>query len=154
MGRTNLNVRQQRFVDGVVRGKTQTEAYVDAYGSDPDMARRSASKLMTKNVIAEEVAKKVARVAEKAEFTIAKNLQAIDRISNSAEESLDFSSALRGRELIGKHLRMFGDQQPTANTQVFVIVAPGQAQTAEQWAQTVEATPHLNPPEQPSDDAA
>lgn len=50
------------------------------------------------------------RVLHKLELTATKTLTDIDRLSSLAEISGEYTAALRGRELIGKHQRLFAEK--------------------------------------------
>ena len=64
-----LNARQELFVQGVVSGKSATQAYLDAGYAKNEGTDSCASILKGKPRIREEIAKRLAKIARKSEWT-------------------------------------------------------------------------------------
>jgi phage terminase small subunit len=174
-GRTKLNVRQQRFVDGIIAGKKATQAYRDAgYLSRGHAAEVGASELLRHPEVEAEVARRRQQVEKRVGINAAGVIERLERIADRCmqavpvwardagydqvddedgavgEYAFDAAGANRSLELIGKHLRMWGSDAPAPTTNVFVLVAPGQAASPEKWAELVEAqatSPNLPEPQ-------
>lgn len=60
--------------------------------------------------VAEAVKKAQARMVKKLELSAEKVLTDIARVAKKAEDSHEYSAALKGHELLGKHLKLFTDK--------------------------------------------
>ena len=58
MAKEKLNPRHEKFIQGILEGKTQTQAYVDA-GYSPKNARQHAHQLVTNSYIKAEIEKRI-----------------------------------------------------------------------------------------------
>lgn len=127
-----LTPKQEKFVLGVIEGKTQSDAYREAYKTDKmtdKTIHQEASKLMSNPNVSErynELMDKVRKSAEdKAIVTVEDVLQSIlkirevcmqpipvtDKVGNKVGETvLDTNGALKANEMLGKTLRMFTDK--------------------------------------------
>ena len=65
----SMNERQRRFADGILQGKTATQAYIDA-GYSANGAAQSAAKLLRNPKIAAYIAERQQRAAERAELSV------------------------------------------------------------------------------------
>jgi phage terminase small subunit len=63
MAESKLNPRHEKFIQGILEGKTQTQAYIDA-GYKPKNARHNASRLMTKDAIRGEIQRRLVEARE------------------------------------------------------------------------------------------
>jgi phage terminase small subunit len=77
------NARHEKFAQALAKGKSATEAYVDA-GYKP--SRPHASRLATNGNVVKRVAEIGTRIAEKAEWSAADRLAALKRISDASED--------------------------------------------------------------------
>jgi phage terminase small subunit len=104
-----LNDKQARFVAEYLVDSNATQAAIRA-GYSKKTARNQASDLLAKPDIKAAVAKGQAKVAAKLELSAEKILEDIDRISERAEQEGQYGAALKGRELLGKSLKLFVDK--------------------------------------------
>lgn len=73
-------------------------------------AKETAYKLLQKPHIKAAIAKALKEQEKRTLISADANLLAIDRLATKAETAGEFSSAIRARELIGKHHRSFSDK--------------------------------------------
>lgn len=78
------NAKHERFAQGLAKGKSQTQSYIDA-GYSENGADVSASRLLGNASISARVAELQERAAEKTVLTIAKATEDLLRIAKTAE---------------------------------------------------------------------
>jgi phage terminase small subunit len=104
-----LTAKQERFVaEYLVDGNASRSAL--AAGYNPRSAARSGSELLTKPLVRAALNAAKTRIAKKLELSAEKVLGDISRIAEKAEEAMEFHAALKGQELLGKHLKMFTEK--------------------------------------------
>lgn len=80
--------RHERFCTLVANGKTQTEAYMEAYGVEYDSARKNASKLITTNSdIQARIATITAQLQRKTVLTLARKRELLAEIAEGTRPS-------------------------------------------------------------------
>lgn len=106
----DLTPKQAAFVREYLVDLNATQAAIRA-GYSPNGARVQGCRLLAEPNIAAEIKAAQDKRARKTEITAEKVLADIERISVSAEAVEDFGAALKGKELLGKHLGMWVDRQ-------------------------------------------
>lgn len=101
--------REERFIDEYLIDLDRERAVVAA-GYNAKNARSQAYQLLKRPRIAAEVKRRGELIAGKLNLTAESVLRDIDRIATKAENAREFGAAMRGRELLGKHLKMFSDR--------------------------------------------
>lgn len=110
----NLNTRQLRFALGVIEGKTEEQAYVDA-GYKPRGARANASRLIANDSVSAFIESKRGQLEQETDVKAADVIRELARIGlatgrNSWERfsmELRMQDKLRALEMLGKHLGIF-----------------------------------------------
>lgn len=108
---TQLTPQQERFVTEYLIDLNATAAYKRAgYAAEGRSAENSASRLLAhvgvRKAIDEAMAERAARMRIDADQV----LKNIARLAAAAEAARDFGAALRGNEMIGRHLKLFTDK--------------------------------------------
>lgn len=106
---SELNPKQQRFVEEYLIDMNATQAAIRAGYSEKTAAVIGAENLIKPNIQAE-LSKRIKATSERLQITqddVIKELRAIADKAMSAEQ---FSAAVRCYELIGKHIGMFKTQ--------------------------------------------
>lgn len=106
---SGLTARQESFVREYLVDKNQTAAAMRA-GYAPKGAKFQGCQLMAKPLIRAAVEKALAEQAARTLMTADQVLLDIQRIGDKAETDREYTAALRSRELIGRHFRMFTDK--------------------------------------------
>lgn len=92
-----LNVRQQRFVDGILAGKNATEAYRQAgYAARGHVAEAAASRLLRHVEVASEIERRRAVVEKRVGITAESVLRRLDQVADrcmEAEPVMEFDHA-------------------------------------------------------------
>lgn len=83
---SGLSVRHARFVDLIIEGRSQTEAYVEC-GYSPVNAAANASRLVNSPKIKSEVHRRRQDAAARADFTIDQALRVLSDIATDPEAS-------------------------------------------------------------------
>ena len=104
-----LTDKQARFVAEYLVDSNATQAAIRA-GYSEKTAHSQGPRLLDNVEVKAALAAKQNRVLEKLELTAEKVLSDIDRIATAAESMADFGAALKGRELLGKHLKLFTEK--------------------------------------------
>ncbi|MGE0349824.1 terminase small subunit [Hydrogenophaga sp.] len=104
-----LTPKQQRFVQEYLVDLNATQAAVRA-GYSPKTAEQQGSRLLGNAKVAAAVAAGRKRLAAKLDLTAEKVLADIERIANKAERAKRYGDALKGKELLGKHLKLFTEK--------------------------------------------
>lgn len=105
-----MNARQTRFVQEYLIDLNATQAAIRA-GYSEKAARAIGSENLTKPDIAEAIAKAQEKAAARCEFTHDSIIKDIDEIGKEARGEGVYASALKSRELIGKHFGMWPNKQ-------------------------------------------
>jgi phage terminase small subunit len=79
-------------------------------GYSPKTAEVQGCRLLSKAKIADAVQKGIDKRSAKIGITAEKVLENIERIAQKAEEADEYSAALKGHELLGRHLKLFTDK--------------------------------------------
>lgn len=101
-----ITPKQESFAQAVVSGKSQSDAYRSAYKvsdkTKPESVNQAASRLMADINIASRVDELRKPVAEAAQITLASHLERLKSLSESAEESSQYSAAIAAEVARGK----------------------------------------------------
>lgn len=116
-----MNAKQQIFVAEYLKDRNATQAAIRA-GYKKRTAKQIGSKLLTRVDVSAAVAEKTNKRLQKLEVTAESVLNGIVETTNDAKLEGQLNVALKGYELLGKHLKLFGagDAQPV-NVNVSVI---------------------------------
>jgi phage terminase small subunit len=104
-----MTPKQQLFVREYLVDLNATQAAIRA-GYSAKTARSIGSELLTNPDIAAAVQAAADKRSAKAEITAQAVLQNIQRIATRAEADDDWQAALKGNELLGKHLKLFTEK--------------------------------------------
>lgn len=104
-----LSPRQERFVAEYLVDLNGTQAAIRA-GYSPAGAEAQANRLLRIAGVRSAVNAGKRKLAAKLELTAEKVLADIERISNKAEKSRQFNAAIRGKQLLGQHLKLFTEK--------------------------------------------
>lgn len=108
---TPLTPKQQLFVDEYLIDLNGTAAYKRAgYSGEGNVAESSASRLLSNAKVQHAVNAGKKERADRLRIDGDQVLRNIARITDMAERSKDFGAALRGNELVGRHLKLFTDK--------------------------------------------
>lgn len=106
-----LNRRQQKFVEEYLVDLNATAAYKRAgYAARGNAAEVNAARLLRHAQVSEAIEAGMAARSAQTGLTAEYVLSSIKRIAESAEAADDRAAALKGHELLGKHLRLFTDK--------------------------------------------
>ena len=108
-----LTPKQEKFCQCIATGMNQTEAYRAVYDvskQNPNSVNRNAHALNSNTKIVSRIKELAAPAIKEVGITVQGVLENIIRIGNKAEEAERYGEALKGQELLGKHLKMFTDQ--------------------------------------------
>jgi phage terminase small subunit len=104
-----LTAKQERFVAEYLIDSNATRSALAAGYSEHTAARLGSQLLATPKVKAALTAGR-RRLAAKLELTAERVLADIERISAKAERAKKYGEALKGKELLGKHLKLFTEK--------------------------------------------
>lgn len=104
-----LNPKQRCFVQEYLVDLNATQAAIRA-GYSGKTAEWIGPQLLGKTHVAEAIRAEMDQRARRTGITADKVLANIERIAEAAEAEKDFSAALKGNELLGKHLKLFTDK--------------------------------------------
>lgn len=106
--RVALNQRQRLFVQEYLVDLNATQAARRAGYTGTDHALEvTGSRLLRHPEVAPLIAKANEKRAAKLELSGTQVLEDLQRLATKAEENGELSAAIRARELLGKHLRLF-----------------------------------------------
>jgi phage terminase small subunit len=107
-----LNEKQKLFCRLLLKYKwDRIKAYTEAYPNcSEESARREASRLLTNVDIYEYMEVLGKEIANRDIITVQEVLEGIKEDIKDAKEVKQYSAALKGRELLGKYLKMFTDR--------------------------------------------
>lgn len=101
--------KQERFIaEYLVDGNATRAATVAGYSERT--AARIGSELLTKPLVKAALDASRKRIAAKLELTAEKVLADIVRVAEKAEQAKKYGEALKGYELLGKHLKLFTEK--------------------------------------------
>jgi phage terminase small subunit len=106
---SGMTAKQERFVAEYMVDGNATRAALAA-GYSERTATRIGSELLTMPKVRKALDEARARIAAKLELTAEKVLADIARIALKAEAAGEFTAALKGNELLGKHLKLFTEK--------------------------------------------
>lgn len=104
-----LTPKQERFVAEYLIDSNGKRA-AEAAGYSPRTAGRIASETLLNPKVKAALAAARKRIATKLDLTAEKVLADIERIANKAEKARRFGDALKGKEMLGKHLKLFTEK--------------------------------------------
>lgn len=106
---SGLSAKMERFVaEYLVDGNGKRSAI--AAGYSPRSAMRQASDMLQHPAVKKALTAGRRRIAKKLELSAEKVLGDIERIANAAEKAKKYGDALKGKELLGKHLKLFTEK--------------------------------------------
>lgn len=107
-----LSPREQLFVTEWLVDKNAKQAAIRA-GYSAKSAAKTGFVMMQKSRIMDAVRKALEDQQKRTLITADQVLRDIDRIAEKAEGAGEFTAALKGKELIGKHYKLFTDKVET-----------------------------------------
>ena len=116
-----LPPKQALFVREYLVDLNATQAAIRA-GYSAKTAEQQGPRLLGNVGVKAAVAKAQAARSQRLEVKADDVLRDIARIARLAEKSKEYSAALKGRELLGKHLGLFKADSSVANSEVTVVV--------------------------------
>lgn len=116
-----MNERQTRFVEAYLIDPNGKKAAIAA-GFSPKTAESQASRLLRNVKVKAALDKAIAARAERVEVKADDVLRDIDRIAKAAEGAGEYTAALKGRELLGKHLGLFTDKVEHSGEQALTVI--------------------------------
>ena len=109
------NAKHELFAQGIARGKTQDEAYVQAgYKRN----RRNASRLRTNEDVIQRIAELVAKAAEKFEVTLESLVREADAIQRDAHAAGQYSAASGALQAKAKLAGLWVEKSENTNRNV------------------------------------
>jgi len=103
-----MTPKQEAFVREYLIDLNATRAYIRAgYKVSEEVARRNGHRLLTNADVASAIEEAQAKRAEESSISAKYVLDSIQRVAETAERENKFSDAIRGFELLGKHLGIF-----------------------------------------------
>lgn len=106
---SGLTLKQERFVaEYLIDGNAKRSA--EAAGYSVKTAVRIGSELLAKPAVRAAIDAAQAELVAKLQLSAEQTLKDIARVARKAENAGEFSAALKGHELIGKHLKLFTEK--------------------------------------------
>lgn len=103
-----MSVKRETFRANLLKGMTQTAAYMDAYQvADEVYASKAASRLMRKEEMVEAIAAGQTKVAVRAEIDAATIIRRLTQIAIRATKDKQYAAATSAYKLIGQNIGMF-----------------------------------------------
>lgn len=107
-----MTPKQEAFVREYLIDLNATQAYIRAgYKVSEEVARRNGHRLLTNADVASAIEEAQAKRAEESNISAKYVLDSIQRVAETAERENKFSDAIRGFELLGKHLGIFVEKR-------------------------------------------
>lgn len=106
---SGLTMKQERFVAEYLIDCNATRA-AKAAGYAERSAYRTGADMLQLPKVKEAVEGAAAKLARRLDLSAERVLADIARVASMAEAAGEFSAALKGHELLGKHLRLFADK--------------------------------------------
>lgn len=97
-----LSPKHRAFVDGVIAGKSATDAYQQAYGCGRKTAEANSSRLLSTAKIAAAVEARMSKVAAKADLTLQSHLDTLNALREAASGAEQYSAAVTAEVSRGK----------------------------------------------------
>ena len=119
----SLTPKQARFVAEYLVDTNATQAAIRA-GYSSKTADVQGPRLLGNAGVREAIAAGTAKIATKLELSAESVLTDIVRIATSAENVGDLSVALKGRELLGRYLKLFTDRLEHSGAVSIGVVDP------------------------------
>lgn len=104
-----MNPKQERFVAEYLIDMNATQAAIRS-GYSAKTAEQQGPRLLGNAGVKAAIAAGRKRLSQKLNLTAESVLADIDRIGRKAEAANEFHPALKARELLGKHLKLFTDK--------------------------------------------
>jgi phage terminase small subunit len=101
--------REERFIAEYLVDGNGTRAAVAA-GYSEGNAKSQAYELLKRPHVLAEIKRRQRAIAKKLELSAEKVLTDIARVATKAERAKKYGDALKGHEMLGKHLRLFADK--------------------------------------------
>lgn len=101
--------KEERFIAEYLVDGNGTRAAIAA-GYSAHNAKSQANQLLRRPRVAAEIKRRQRVLAKKLELTAEKVLGDIERIANKAERAKKYGDAIKGKELLGKHLKLFTEK--------------------------------------------
>lgn len=114
-----LSFSREKFVQGVVKGLTQADAYRAAYKAGdmkPDTIYQAASRLMADSKVAARLAELRAPVAQRVDMTIHAHVSRLAQIRDAAMQAGDHGPATRAEIAIGQVAGHYVQKLEVTNT--------------------------------------
>ena len=116
-----LNPKQQKFCDEYLIDMNATQAAIRA-GYSKKTAKEQASRLLTNVHVKEYVSKKQEKLQNKTAITIENVVNFINEVSQEAREDGDKNNALKGADMLMKHLGAYNaDKSEDKSTKVVIV---------------------------------
>ena len=104
--KSSLTPKQETFALAVASGKTQSDAYREAFNvrptTKPETVNEQASKLMAKHNIRTRVEELRKPIAQKAMVTLESHIQRLKELAEMAIDQGQIAAAIKAEELCGK----------------------------------------------------
>jgi phage terminase small subunit len=104
-----LTDQQERFCEEYLKDLNGKEAAARA-GYSPATSQEQASRLLKHPLVRQRVDALMEKRAKRTALSADRVLENIERIATKAEEVGEYASALKGNELLGKHLKLFTER--------------------------------------------
>lgn len=106
---SGLTLKQERFVaEYLIDGNATRSALAAGYSAKT--AVKIGSELLAKPAVRAAIDAAQAELVAKLQLSAEQTLKDIARVARKAENAGEFSAALKGHELIGKHLKLFTEK--------------------------------------------
>lgn len=118
-----MNLKQQRFLDEYLVDFNATQAAIRA-GYNPNSANEQAARMLAKDSFKAYVAEKTQSIAKKLGITaeyILGGLKQTAELTAPKRHEANPAAAIKSYELLGKHLRLFEDDDKSKNSQTINI---------------------------------
>ncbi|MFM8899171.1 MAG: terminase small subunit [Burkholderiales bacterium] len=107
-----MTPKQEAFAREYLIDLNATQAYIRAgYKVTEEVARRNGHRLLTNADVAEAIAQAQEQRAEETGLSARYVIESIQRVAECAERDNKLSEALKGFELLGKHLGIFVEKR-------------------------------------------
>ena len=104
-----LNVKRRKFVQEYILDLNGQQAAIRA-GYSEKAAKVTASRLLSDANVQAEIQKAMDIRAKRTSITADYVIKSISEVSDEARTAGEFSAALKGYELLGRHLKLFTDR--------------------------------------------
>ena len=104
-----LTAKEERFIAEYLSDANAARSALAA-GYSPKTATRIGSHLLARPRVKAAIKALQTKLLKKLDLTAEKVLADIERIANKAERSRQFNAAIRGKQLLGQHLKLFTEK--------------------------------------------